>query len=79
MIVITVFLIAVAVYLTVGLAFSIPFVIRGVTQIDEGAVGSKWGFRLIIIPGTMVFWPLLLKKWMKAGKEFRIQNRGSEE
>ncbi|HET9278452.1 MAG TPA: hypothetical protein VFN95_09690 [Flavitalea sp.] len=74
MIVITVLLIAVAVYLGAGLAFSIPFVIKGVTQIDEGAVGSKWGFRLIIIPGTIVFWPVLLKKWMKAWKEFRTQN-----
>ena len=74
MIVITVLLIAVAVYLAAGLAFSIPFVIKGVAQIDEGAVGSKWGFRLIIIPGTIVFWPVLLKKWMKARKEFRSQN-----
>ena len=71
MIVINVILIVVAIYLAAGFVFSIPFVIKGVTQIDEGAVGSKWGFRLIIIPGSMVFWPLLLKRWMKAWKEIR--------
>ena len=61
MIVVYIILIIVAVYLFAGLVFAIPFVIKGVTKIDEGAHGSKWGFRIIIIPGTIVFWPLLLK------------------
>ena len=65
MIIVYIILIAVALYLAAGLVFAIPFVIKGVTKIDEGAHGSKWGFRIIIIPGTIVFWPLLLKKWMK--------------
>jgi len=55
-------------YLAAGLVFAVPFVIKGVTRIDENAVGSKWGFRLIIIPGSIVFWPLLLRKWLKANK-----------
>ena len=58
-------LVTVALYLFAGLVFAVPFVIKGVTKIDEGAHGSKWGFRIIIIPGTIVFWPLLLKKWLK--------------
>ena len=67
--VVTFILVVVAVYLGAGLLFAIPFVLKGVSQIDEGAVGSKWGFRLIIIPGTIVFWPLLLKKWIKKAKK----------
>ena len=56
-------------YLVVGLLFSIPFVTKGVTMIDsDGAKGTKWGFRVIIIPGTIVFWPILLKKWINAKK-----------
>lgn len=66
MITVTVMLLVVGVYLAIGLLFALPFVIKGVTKIDEGAVGSGWGFRLIIIPGVMVFWPVLLKKWIKA-------------
>jgi hypothetical protein len=58
----------VAVYLSAGVLFAIPFVTKGVAKIDEGAVGSKWGFRVIILPGTIVFWPWLLKKWLKALK-----------
>ena len=68
MIAVYIILIIVAVYLAAGLVFAIPFVIKGVTKIDDGAYGSKWGFRVIIIPGTIVFWPLLLKKWMQASK-----------
>jgi len=68
MILVYITLIILAVYLFAGLIFAIPFIIRGITKIDEGAQGSKWGFRVIIIPGTMVFWPLLLKKWLKASK-----------
>ena len=65
MIAVAIILIIVAVYLAAGLLFAIPFVIKGVTQIDESAIGSKWGFRLIIIPGVIVFWPVLLMKWMR--------------
>ena len=68
MIIVYIILLIVALYLAAGLVFAVPFVIRGVTRIDESAVGSKWGFRLIIIPGTVVFWPLLLRKWLKTLK-----------
>lgn len=53
-------------YLFCGFLFAIPFVSIGVSKIDEGARGSGWGFKLIIIPGTVVFWPFLLRKWMRA-------------
>jgi hypothetical protein len=59
---------AAAIYLLSGFLFSIPFVIRGVDRIDENAHGSSIGFRIIIIPGVMIFWPLLFRKWMKASK-----------
>jgi len=63
---IQVILLVVLIYLGCGLLFALPFVYTGVKAIDENAVGGSWGFRLIIIPGTMVFWPLLLRKWIKA-------------
>lgn len=71
MIAVTIILLVIAVYLAAGLVFAVPFVIKGVAKIDEGAVGSKWGFRLIIIPGVIVFWPVLLKKWMKNKRELK--------
>lgn len=66
--VVNIILIVAAIYLAFGLLFAIPFVIKGVQKVDEGAQGGSIGFRIIIIPGTMVFWPLLLKRWMNAAK-----------
>jgi hypothetical protein len=56
------------IYLVCGFVFMIPFIVKGVDLIDEGAHGSSIGFRFIIIPGTIVFWPVLLGKWIKAKK-----------
>ena len=61
-------LIIVAIYLACGFVFMIPFIIKGVDVIDEGAHGSSIGFRIIIIPGAIVFWVVLLRKWLKAKK-----------
>ncbi len=55
-------------YLMCGLVFSLAFISRGLKILDEGSHGAGIGFKLIIIPGCMVFWPVLLKKWMNAKK-----------
>jgi hypothetical protein len=41
----------------------------GVKKIDPHAAHASWGFRLLIIPGTMAFWPLLLRRWVTGVKE----------
>jgi len=58
-----VFLLVIGIYLACGLVFAIPFALLGVKKIDPHAAHGSWGFRLLIIPGTMAFWPLLLKRW----------------
>jgi hypothetical protein len=58
----------IAIYLLAGLVFSVAFILKGIGRIDEGAQHASIGFKLIIIPGTMVFWPLLFKKWWNAVK-----------
>ena len=69
MAIVTIILYIVAVYLALGFLFMIPFVIKGVDRIDEGAHSSSIGFRIIIVPGVIVFWIVLLKKWMKINKK----------
>ena len=64
-----IFLIAVGMYLTCGLLFAIPFALVGVQRIDPHAVHGSWGFRLLIIPGTMALWPWLLKRWVRGPSE----------
>ena len=52
-------------YLIIGLLFAIAFLWKGISKVDEGAIGTGLGFKLLILPGTVAFWPALLKKWMK--------------
>ena len=56
-------------YLAAGLLFAIPFVIAGVKRIDPHASHGSWGFRVLIIPGTMFLWPLLARRWLKGVHE----------
>ena len=58
-------LVIAAVYLALGMIFVIPFLMKGLNRVDEGANGSTIGFKIIIIPGVIVFWPVLLSKWIK--------------
>jgi hypothetical protein len=60
-------------YLLAGILFVIPFLLKGVQVIDEGAHGSSIGFYLIIIPGVILFWPVLLSKWLKARKQLKLK------
>jgi len=60
-----------------GVLFVIPFLIRGITKVDAAAHGSTTGFKLIIIPGVIVFWPVLLSKWINANRNSRQAHRES--
>ena len=62
-------LLAVAFYLIGGFVFAIPFVCLGVGKIDPHAVHGSWGFRLLIIPGTILLWPLLAFRWLSGAQE----------
>ena len=53
-----------AIYVLLGILFAIPFVFRGVNRIDPLAISGSRGFRLIILPGVVAFWPMLARRWM---------------
>ena len=55
-------------YLAIGLLFAILFAIEGVKRVDPVATGSSIWFRLLILPGSILLWPVLLTKWLKALK-----------
>jgi len=60
---------AVSIYLGIGLLFSIPFVFAGAGRIDSTAREATLGFKLIIIPGSMALWPLLAWRWIKGASD----------
>jgi hypothetical protein len=53
------------IYVICGFLFAVLFVLLGVKKIDPHAAHASWGFRLLIIPGAVAFWPVLLRRWMK--------------
>jgi hypothetical protein len=61
-----VFVGALTAYTAVGLVFAIPFGLFGIHRVDQVAEHSPIGFRLIVTPGVVALWPLLLTRWLKA-------------
>ena len=64
-----VFLILLGAYLALGLGFALPFAFFLVHRLDPHAAHGSWGFRLLIIPGTMIFWPLLLGRLLQGRRQ----------
>jgi hypothetical protein len=63
-------LVAVAgIYLALGLLFAVPFSLAGAAKIDPGAREGTWGFKLIVLPGAVALWPLLLRRWIAGRPE----------
>jgi hypothetical protein len=61
--------IALYAYAAIGFLFALAFVTVGVKRIDSQAVGSSLGFRLLIFPGSVAFWPMLLRRWLAGNHE----------
>lgn len=49
-------------YLAIGFVFGLWFVFRGIDRLDTDIHGSSWRTRLILLPGTVGLWPVLLRK-----------------
>jgi hypothetical protein len=50
-------------YLGAGAAFAVVFVTSGVHRVDPVARHGTWGFRVLIVPGVTLLWPLLARRW----------------
>lgn len=57
---------AVALYAAIGLVVGIPFVLFGVTRPFAHAVTVTPGARIVLLPGSILFWPLVLRRWLKS-------------
>jgi hypothetical protein len=60
---------ACAAYLAVGLAIGTAFIWRGVDHVDAAAAGTTWAFRLVILPGAVALWPVIIRLWLRDPKD----------
>ena len=48
-----------------GLAFALAFLPLGAPRVDRNLVGSPLAVRVLILPGVVIFWPLLAWRWAR--------------
>ena len=58
---------AVGLYLALGGFFALVFIIWGAGAVEAGARGARLPFRLIIVPGVIALWPILMILWVRRG------------
>lgn len=57
-----------AFYLAIGVLFGVIFLLFGINKVDQAATGSSVWFRLIILPGIVALWPVLMARWLRGVK-----------
>ena len=63
---IDVLLIGLGVYAVIGLVVSAWLLSRGLVRLDPGLAASPHRVRLILLPGCIGLWPVLLTKVMRS-------------
>jgi hypothetical protein len=56
---------AFALYVAAGVVTGILFVIFGVTRVFSHPVAVSTGARILLLPGSVLLWPLVLRRWLK--------------
>jgi hypothetical protein len=51
-------------YGIIGTVFSALYVIFGIENADPAAKGANISFKLTVIPGIIIFWPLFAIRWI---------------
>lgn len=60
--IIDIFLSILAIYFSLGLLFGLFFLFKGAPKIDPILANSKKKIRVLLLPGVIAVWPLLIKK-----------------
>lgn len=55
-----------AIYACIGVIVAAPFVLKGAHRIFDEPADMSPGARLAILPGAIVLWPLVLRRWLAA-------------
>ena len=56
-------MLAAQIYLGIGILFALLYLVFAVGRVSPNARGSSPLFRLLVLPGTVVLWPLVIRIW----------------
>ena len=54
-------------YLALGAAFAVVFLSFGLQRLDPIAASGPLRFKLLIAPGIVALWPVMLSMWLFGG------------
>ena len=55
-------------YLALGALFALPFAFRWVNRLDDVAAHGTPGFRLLLLPGAVLLWRVLVWRLERGGQ-----------
>ncbi len=58
-------------YAWIGLVFTAWFLVAGIRRLDEVAASGTIGFRILLVPGSIALWPILLSKSIRNARTQR--------
>lgn len=61
-------LVVAALYAAIGLLFALAFVTAGIDTVDSAARGAPVIFRILMVPGVALLWPVMAGKWRRAAR-----------
>jgi hypothetical protein len=60
-------------YAALGALFAVLFLWLWVGRQDKAAAHASWGFRVLVFPGVVLFWPLFLARLLSGGGRARVE------
>ena len=57
---------ALALYIAIGIVVGLAFVLFGVTRALPHPTPVSAGARILLMPGSVLLWPLVLHRWLKS-------------
>jgi hypothetical protein len=57
-----------ALYIAVGVVVALVFVTKGASRALPEPIGLSIGARILIFPGSVVLWPIVLYRWAQGGR-----------
>jgi hypothetical protein len=75
-------LVGVGLYAASGVVFGVLFVVvfarGGIGRLDPVAQNAPWTVRVLILPGMITLWPLMLLMWLRAGHTITLRPIASD-